>query len=269
MAWAIHRPHDRALRRSESVAQSDVEVAVRPIGAFEVGLLAALVGAWGAVCIFIGPYFGYYPTSQDTWAWTTQNWLLHLVPGATAFVGGLLILSASAVRRRTEDAGGASMGLAALLLVASGAWFVIGPALWATFESGQPFNAGTSAWDSFLNQVGSSLGPGIILAVLGGMAFKAVVARPRATVHHTAMVEDPTAMERPMRGSGVAEPTTVERPVRSSEMAEPTAVEPPVRGSQTAEPAAVDQPGRSSQTVEPSHGYSAPSGSGPAQAGEP
>jgi hypothetical protein len=261
-----------------------VEVAVRPIGAFEVGLLAALVGAWGAICVFIGAYFGYRPTSQNTWDWTTQNWLLHLLPGAVAFAGGLMILSASAVRRRTEDAGGASMGLAALLLVASGAWFVIGPAAWATFKSGQPFNPGTSAWDSFLNQVGSSLGPGIILAVLGGMAFKAVVARPRATVHHRAMVEEPMAAERSMRGAGIAEPTTMERPARSSEMAEPGAVEQPVRGSQTAEPAAVEQPvrgsqtadpaaveqpGRGSETVEPSRGYSAPSGTRPSQVREP
>ena len=139
-------------------SRSGTRVWVRPIGAAEVGLLAALVGAWGAISVFVGPDFGYRPTSAGTWAWTTQNWLLHLLPGAVAVFAGLMILSASPSRR--HDGTGAPIGLAALLIIASGAWFVIGPALWATFESGQPFATGTSAWTSFLNQLGSSLGPG-------------------------------------------------------------------------------------------------------------
>ena len=96
-----------------------------------------------------------------------------------------MILSASPSRR--HDGTGAPIGLAALLIIASGAWFVIGPALWATFESGQPFATGTSAGTSFLNQLGSSLGPGILLAVLGGMALKAVMARPAATIEDVAV----------------------------------------------------------------------------------
>jgi hypothetical protein len=135
--------------------------------------------------VFVGPDFGYRPTSAGTWVWTTQNWLLHLLPGAVAVFAGLMILSASPSRR--HDGTGAPIGLAALLLIASGAWFVIGPALWATFESGQPFATGTSAETSFLNQLGSSLGPGLLLAVLGGMALKAVMARPAATVEDVAV----------------------------------------------------------------------------------
>jgi hypothetical protein len=147
------------------------------------------VGAWGALSVFVGPYFGYQPTSADAWSWTTQNWLLHLLPGAAAVLAGLMILSASPGRHRRAGHG-APIGLAALILVCAGAWFVIGPALWPTFESGQPFATGTDAWTSFLNQVGSSLGPGILLAMLGGMAFKAVIARPAAAVHDGAAVGD-------------------------------------------------------------------------------
>jgi hypothetical protein len=182
MTWAVEHPNQRRWsRRSASTTRSGVRVAVRPVGAAEVGLLAALVGAWGAISVFVGPLFGYRPTSADAWTWTTQNWFLHLLPGAVAVVAGLMILSASPSRRRAGT--GAPIGLAALMIVAAGAWFVIGPALWATFESGQPFATGTSSWTSFLNQVGSSLGPGLLLAVLGGMALKAVIARPAATVH--------------------------------------------------------------------------------------
>ena len=181
MTWAVEHPnHRRWSRHSASTTRSGVRVAVRPVGAAEVGLLAALVGAWGAISVFVGPLFGYRPTSANAWTWTTQNWFLHLLPGAVAVVAGLMILSASPSRRRAGTGG--PTGLAALLIVAAGAWFVIGPALWATFESGQPFATGTSSWTSFLNQVGSSLGPGLLLAMLGGMALKAVIARPAATV---------------------------------------------------------------------------------------
>jgi hypothetical protein len=160
-------------------------------------LLAALVGAWGGISVYVGPLFGYQPTSADSWSWTTQNWLLHLLPGAVAVVAGLMILSASPSRR--HDGTGAPIGLAALMIVASGAWFVIGPSAWATFESGQPFATGTNAMTSFLNQLGTSLGPGLLLAVLGGMALKAVIARPAATVQDVP-VED----RGPVPGSGVA-----------------------------------------------------------------
>ena len=196
MTWAVDRPNHRHWgRRSTTVNGAGLRVEVRPVGAAEVGLLSALVGACGrALSVFVGPYFGYQPTSVDAWSWTTQNWLLHLVPGAAAVLAGLMILSASPGRHRRAGHG-APIGLAALILVCAGAWFVIGPALWATFESGQPFATGTDAWTSFVNQVGSSLGPGILLAMLGGMAFKAVIARPAAAVHDTAGMDDAIPVE--------------------------------------------------------------------------
>jgi hypothetical protein len=130
--------------------------------------------------VFVGPYFGYRPTSATTWQWTTNNWLLHLLPGAVAVVGGLMVLAASPLRRAGRA--GAPLGLAALLLVAAGAWFVIGPALWPTFQSSPPFATGTGAWTSFWNQLGANLGPGVLLAALGGMALKASLARPAVAI---------------------------------------------------------------------------------------
>lgn len=214
MTWAVEHPNQRRVsRRSVTNSRTGTRVWVRPIGAAEVGLLAALVGAWGAISVFVGPEFGYSPTSPGSWAWSTQNWLLHLLPGAVAVAAGLMILSASPSRR--HDGTGAPIGLAALMIIASAAWFVIGPALWAVFEPGQPFATGTSSWTSFLNQVGSSLGPGILLAVLGGMALKAVMARPAATV------ED-VAVDGPVTGAGPAlagDPVADERLARNERLA--------------------------------------------------
>jgi hypothetical protein len=171
-----------------------------------VGVLAALVGAWGALSVFVGPYFGYEPTSTSTWDWTTQNWLLHLLPGAVALVAGLTIASTTPSRR--AQAGSGSVGLASLLVIAAGAWFVIGPALWPTFESSAPFATGTSAGTAFLNQLGSSLGPGLLLAVLGGMALKAVIARPAVDVGDVGDVVD---VDEP------GEPVMTQRPAPTEE----------------------------------------------------
>jgi hypothetical protein len=173
---------------------------VRPIGAAEVGLFAALVGAWGAISVFVGPTFGYQPTSASFWDWTTQNWLLHLVPGAVAVFAGLMILAASPTRR---EVGRGPLGLAALLIIAAGSWFVLGPAAWPIFESGSAFATGTNATTNFINQLGSSLGPGLLLAILGGMAMKAGIARPAVALGEAgptevARTEEATRTEAPL-----------------------------------------------------------------------
>jgi hypothetical protein len=164
------------------------------VGAAEVGLLAALVGAWGAISVFVGPIFGWHPTSTSAWDWTMQNWLLHLIPGAVAIGAGLIILMTSAARNASTRA---PLGLSALLLVAAGSWFVLGPVVWPIFYSGPAFTPGTDATTNFVNQLGSSLGPGLLLAILGGMALKAGLARPAVAVDEGGPPsgESPTAAE--------------------------------------------------------------------------
>ncbi len=182
MTLAVHQhKQHRWVRRSEVISPSGVRATVRPLGAEIVGLLSVLVGAWGGICVFVGPYFGYRPTSATTWQWTTNNWLLHLVPGAVAVVAGFMILTLSPMRR----AGGgvrSGIGLMGLLLAASGTWFVIGPAIWPTFQSSPAYATGTGAWTSFWNQLGANLGPGLLLAFFGGMAVKAGIARPALAI---------------------------------------------------------------------------------------
>ena len=201
MALAVDQPHQRRWsRRSEVVTPSGVRATVRPLGAAGVGLLGGLVGAWGAISVFVGPDFGYRPTAAGAWQWTTNNWLLHLVPGAVAVAAGLMIMSLSPGRRAGAGTGGA-LGFAALMLIGAGAWFVIGPALWPTFESTAPFATATSTGTSFVNQLGASLGPGLLLAMLGGMALKAGIARPAVALGGAA----------PVPATGVEPTNAVER----------------------------------------------------------
>jgi hypothetical protein len=86
------------------------------------GLLLMILGLWAALVPFIGPYFdlAYTPRPDDAWHWTSARGWLEVLPGAAAFLGGLLLLM-SASRAMTVFGG----WLAAL----GGAWLVVGPPL--------------------------------------------------------------------------------------------------------------------------------------------
>jgi hypothetical protein len=81
------------------------------------GLLLMILGAWGAVVPFIGPYFDYsYGTDQE-WQWSAARGWLEVLPGAVTFVGGFLLLVST--NRVRGSVGG-------WLAVLGGAWFVVG-----------------------------------------------------------------------------------------------------------------------------------------------
>jgi hypothetical protein len=79
------------------------------------GGLLMLLGAWGALVPFVGPYFGFAFTPDKAWAYTSGRLWLSVVPGAAAFLGGLIVMGAG----RIAAAG-------AVLAAVGGAWFVIG-----------------------------------------------------------------------------------------------------------------------------------------------
>jgi len=91
------------------------------------GLLILLLGLWGALVPFIGPYFDYSFSTNSTWHYTSDRLWLCILPGAVAVVGGALLLFA--VTRAAGLLGG-------LLSASAGAWFVVGPAVSLTWESG-------------------------------------------------------------------------------------------------------------------------------------
>ncbi|MEV0293501.1 hypothetical protein [Nocardia sp. NPDC050710] len=84
------------------------------------GLAVLLLGVWGALIPFLGPYFDFAFTPDEPWVWTAARGWLEVLPGVAAIIGGLLMLVS---RNRVV----ASLG--AWLAVAAGFWFVIGPLL--------------------------------------------------------------------------------------------------------------------------------------------
>jgi hypothetical protein len=57
------------------------------------GILLVLLGAWGAVIPFIGPYLSFSFTPDGAWTWTAGHGWLEVLPGAAAALGGLLLSS--------------------------------------------------------------------------------------------------------------------------------------------------------------------------------
>ena len=55
------------------------------------GILLVLLGAWGALILFVGPYVGVSFTPDGAWTWTAGRGWLEVLPGAAAALGGLLL----------------------------------------------------------------------------------------------------------------------------------------------------------------------------------
>jgi hypothetical protein len=84
------------------------------------GFLLILLGVWGALIPFVGPYFDFAFTPDQAWVWTAGRGWLEVLPGAATVLGGLLLLSSR--NRATAMLGG-------WITVLAGAWFVVGRAL--------------------------------------------------------------------------------------------------------------------------------------------
>lgn len=84
------------------------------------GLAVLLLGIWGVLIPFIGPYFNFSYTPDEPWAWSAARGWLQVLPGVVAIIGGLLMLLS---RNRVVASTGA------WLATVAGAWFVIGPLL--------------------------------------------------------------------------------------------------------------------------------------------
>jgi hypothetical protein len=159
------------------------------------GTLIALLGIWGGLVPFVGPYFDYSFGVNSTWHYTSDRLWLSILPGALAVLGGLLLIAAA--RRGTGVLGG-------WLALMAGAWFAVGPAVSLTWESG-PGPIGRPLFGSVrqtLELVGYFYGLGALIIALSAFAIgrfaapAAVAATPRE-----APEEPPRAGREPLRAN--------------------------------------------------------------------
>ena len=100
------------------------------------GLLLILLGAWGALIPFVGPYFHFAYTPDAAWTGTWGRFFLEIVPGVATVLGGL-ILMISAFRPVAM--------FGAALAAAAGAWFVVGSLLGPVWTSYAAVGGGVPA----------------------------------------------------------------------------------------------------------------------------
>jgi hypothetical protein len=136
------------------------------------GVLIIILGIWGALIPFVGPYFHYAFGSYTTWHFTANRLWLDILPGAVAVIGGLMLLNSS--RRSSGVLGG-------WLAIAAGVWFAIGPtvSLW-WHAAGNPIGAPVGAHiRQALELLGYFYALGVAIAGLAAFAMGRFVSRPR------------------------------------------------------------------------------------------
>ncbi|MDQ2811577.1 MAG: hypothetical protein M3Z75_06785 [Actinomycetota bacterium] len=143
----------------------------RSRGAFS-GFLLILLGLWGAVIPFVGPYFHYAYTPDTAWTYNTARLWLELLPGAAVFLGGFFLMIATG--RHTALLGG-------LLAAAAGAWFSLGTILSPLWNNhvtlgGSP--AATTVYMRTMEQLGFFSALGVVIVFVAAVALGRILSVP-------------------------------------------------------------------------------------------
>jgi hypothetical protein len=183
------------------------------------GLFVVLLGVWGALIPFIGPYFHYAFGSYHSWHYSSNRLWLDIIPGAVAVVGGLMLLRST---RRTEGL------IGGWLAVAAGAWFAIGPTVFLLWHHsinpiGRPMGGYTR---QALEWLGYFYGLGALIIALSAFAMGRYFSRPRLIEEPVVAAEDAAAVHEERKaarrgtvatGGPVAADRAVDEPVAARE----------------------------------------------------
>jgi hypothetical protein len=136
------------------------------------GILLVILGIWGAMVPFVGPYFHYAYTPDSSWTYTAERMWLEVLPGIAAILGGLTV---------TASAHRAIAIFGAWLAAVAGAWYAVGSViavLWTRVPA-----AGTPVGGKdivMLEQIGFFTGLGVVIVFMAALAigrFTVVAAR--------------------------------------------------------------------------------------------
>lgn len=127
------------------------------------GALLVLLGIWGALIPFVGPYFSYAYTPDTSWSYTSGRLWLEILPGVAAIVGGAIVLLS----------GHRAVGIfGAWLAAVGGAWFVVGgvfSVLWTSgLAAGTPVGGKVSV---LVEQIGYFAGLGVVIVFFAALAL--------------------------------------------------------------------------------------------------
>lgn len=164
------------------------------------GALLVLLGLWGGLLPFVGPYFGFGFAPDDPWVHDAARLQLAVAPAAAVVIGGLVVLAAAGRAAATLGAWPAALG---------GAWFAAGhtvAALWDSPGVGAPL--GTDEAQRVAEQLAGFTGLGVVIAFLAGLAMG------RFTASRAPEAAEPPEGGRP--GSGTTQPLVYGRYAREN-----------------------------------------------------
>ena len=133
------------------------------------GVFALMIAAWGGLVPFLGPAIRFSGDGTPSWYWDAPHALLWLVPGAVAFVAAAAVLGFVPTTRRGR--GRVSTAAAGFAMAVCGAWFVVGPLAWPVLKSSAGVFVPASPLRELDYQIIYSLGPGMLLLLIGGMVI--------------------------------------------------------------------------------------------------
>ena len=130
------------------------------------GFLLVLLGLWGGLIAFVGPYFHFAYTPDTAWYYSAGRLWLEILPGAGTFLGGLILL-----QTRTRPV--AMFG--AWLAAASGAWFALGRTLAPLWNSSGAMAVGTPVGSTTLvrtlEEISFFTGLGLVIVFLAATSI--------------------------------------------------------------------------------------------------
>jgi hypothetical protein len=162
------------------------------------GLIILVLGVWGGIVAFIGPYFHYAFINHQTWHWTTGRLWLEVIPAAVAVFAGLELM------RTGNRVTGVFAGW---LGAAAGTWFIVGQTVSTWWNHGAS-QAGRPLGSTFLRMIEQlgyfyALGAAILFLsalALGRFATLSARAAPatyaRGSDLRTAEAREPTVTRR-------------------------------------------------------------------------
>jgi hypothetical protein len=132
------------------------------------GAALILLGLWGGLAPFVGPYFHFGFTPDKAWGYNTGRLYLSAVPGAAAVLGGLAVMLT-----RSRFVGVTGSVLAAL----GGAWLIAGAQVTTillkvtSINAGRPLGTATAgSQHAYLEQLALFTGVGALILFVAAVA---------------------------------------------------------------------------------------------------
>ena len=136
------------------------------------GLMLILLGLWGGLAPFVGPYFHFGVEPDTAWVYNSGRLYYSVVPAAAVLLGGVLVLLTR--NRAIGIVGGA-------LAVLGGAWFSLGTGLVTYVVKSVSISVGTPIGTAgpgaaltarmYLEEVALFGGLSLLIVLVGGLAI--------------------------------------------------------------------------------------------------